>query len=47
MAVVAAAVVVVAAGGGLGTPPTFAKEHFHMIWIVMVHSRFHSPSNTS
>jgi len=19
-------------GGGLGTPPAFAKDHFHMIW---------------
>jgi hypothetical protein len=27
-------------GGGLGTPPAFAKEHFHMVWIVMAYSRF-------
>jgi hypothetical protein len=34
-------------GGGLGTPTAFLKAHFHMVWIVMAYSRFHSPSNTS
>jgi hypothetical protein len=21
-------------GGGFGTPPAFAKEHFHIVWIM-------------